>query len=107
MPTKPTINRRTFLEKSSLATAGLWLGGCATAGRSIARRIAPDEKMRIGCIGIGGQGGGVTAELAKFADVEIAALCDVDPAYALKNSKKYELSQSKSEETPWSTFLDR
>ena len=89
MPTPPTINRRTFLEKSSLATAGLWLGGCATVGRSIARRIAPDEKMRIGCIGIGGQGGGVTAELAKFADVEIAALCDVDPAYALKNSKKY------------------
>lgn len=83
------ITRRTFLEKSSLATAGLMLGGCSTTGRSIARKIAPGEKMRIGCIGIGGQGGGVTAELASFADVEIAALCDVDPAYALKNSRKY------------------
>lgn len=91
MPTTPRLNRRTFLAQSSLATAGLWLGGCATTitGRPIARKISPNEKMRIGCIGIGGQGGGVTAELATFPDVEIAALCDVDPAYALKNSKKY------------------
>jgi len=72
------IDRRAFLEQASLAAAGLWRGGCATttARRRAPRQILPDEKMRIGCIGIGGQGGGVMAELATFADVEIAALCD-------------------------------
>ena len=85
----PLLNRRSFLETASLATAVLWLGGCATIPKRIARPISPGEKMRIGCIGIGGQGGGVMAELAGFADVEITALCDVDPGYAAKNTKKY------------------
>ncbi len=89
MHARPRINRRTFLEQTSLTTAALWLGGCATTAKRSARRILPNEKMRVGCIGIGGQGGGVTAELATFADVEIAALCDVDSAYAARNIKKY------------------
>ena len=80
------LNRRTFLATTALATAGFWLGGCAT---SRARRIAANSKMRVGCIGIGGQGGGVTAELATFPNVEIAALCDVDTKYAANNIKKY------------------
>ena len=89
MSTPPRINRRTFLETASLATASLWVGGCATGSTSRARKIAPGEKMRVGCIGLGSQGGSVTADLATFADVEIAALCDVDPAYAARNVKKY------------------
>ena len=90
MPTHPALTRRTFLEHAALATTGLWLGGCATSSLTPrARRIAPDEKMRIGCIGIGGQGGSVTADLATFPDVQIAALCDVDQTYAAKNIKKY------------------
>ena len=80
------LNRRTFLATTALATAGFWLGGCAT---SRARRIAANSKMRVGCIGIGGQGGGVTAELATFPNVEIAALCEVDTKYAATNIKKY------------------
>lgn len=89
MSTPPRINRRTFLETASVATAGLWLGGCATGSTSRARKIAPGEKMRVGCIGLGSQGGSVTADLATFPDVEIAALCDVDSAYAARNVKKY------------------
>ena len=42
------INRRNFLAQASLATAGLWLGGCATTSYRRARRISPNEKMRIG-----------------------------------------------------------
>ena len=84
-----TINRRTFLKQASLATAGVWLAGCATSSNRRARRIGPNDKMYIGCVGIGGQGGGVTAELVKFDDVVIAALCDVDESYAGKNIKKY------------------
>lgn len=46
--------------------------------------------MRVGCIGVGGMGGNVTAELATFADVEIAALCDVDPVYAAKKMSNFQ-----------------
>ncbi len=81
------LDRRAFLSSAALAGAGFWLGGCATASR--ARRIGANGKLHIGCIGIGGQGGGVTAELATFPNVEIAALCDVDMKYAANNIKKY------------------
>jgi predicted dehydrogenase len=83
------ITRRSFLKHASLATAGFWLAGCATSGARRPRVIGPNEKLHIGCIGIGGQGGGVTAELATFDTVQIAALCDVDEKYAAKNIAKY------------------
>jgi len=84
------IDRRTFLGKASLAATGLWLSGCATSViKRPVRKIGAGEKMRVGCIGIGGQGGGITARLAEYPDVEIAALCDVDPKYAAKNIQKY------------------
>lgn len=89
MKTVAGINRRAFLAQTSLAAAGLFFGGCATAPKHRSRRISPNEKMRVGCIGIGGMGGAVTADLATFPDVEIAALCDVDKGYAAKNSQKY------------------
>jgi predicted dehydrogenase len=49
----------------------------------------PSEKLNIGCVGIGGQGGGVTRELATFPNVHIAALCDVDEGYAARTIKQY------------------
>jgi len=84
MNPKARITRQEFLKHASLATAGLWLGGCTTTSVRAPRRISPNAKLRLGCVGIGGMGRSVTAEFASFADVEIAALCDVDPAYAAK-----------------------
>ncbi len=49
----------------------------------------PSGKLNVGCIGIGGQGGGVTKELASFANVTIAALCDVDEKHAAHTVKQY------------------
>ena len=81
------ITRRTFLKQASLVAAGFWVTG--TTARSYGRTVGPNDKFNVGCIGIGGQGGGVTADLATFKDVRIAALCDVDENYAAKNIKKY------------------
>lgn len=89
------LDRRTFLETASLATAGLWLGESATARAAVAaftsepRRVGPKEKVRIACIGLGAQGGTVTEDLATFPDVEIAALCDVDVGYAEPMLRRY------------------
>src|SRR5947209_19470401 len=49
----------------------------------------PSDKLNIGCIGIGGQGGGVTRDLASLPNVNIAALCDVDESYAVRTAKAY------------------
>ncbi|MBM3887718.1 MAG: Gfo/Idh/MocA family oxidoreductase [Verrucomicrobia bacterium] len=91
MNSTPRINRRRFLQHASLTAAGVWLGGCATERTAFVRprRLSPNDKLHIGCVGIGGQGGGVTAELATFSNVEIAALCDVDEKYAARTTKKY------------------
>src|SRR5438552_2317468 len=93
MKTTPRINRRTFIKHASLTAAGVWLTGCATSSPRSAlsrpRLVTANEKFRVGCVGIGGQGGAVTTELAGFPDVEIAALCDVDAKYAANTIKKY------------------
>lgn len=49
----------------------------------------PSGTLNVGCVGIGGQGGGVAGELATFDNVNIAALCDVDEAYAAHTLKRY------------------
>lgn len=89
MSTSSQINRRTFLKQASIAAAGFWIAGCATSGYRRSRVLGPNEKLHIGCIGIGGQGAGVTSELASFDTVQIAALCDVDDKYAAKTIAKY------------------
>jgi len=50
---------------------------------------APSEKLNIGCVGIGGQGGGVTRDLASFTNVQIAALCDVEQKHETTMAKAY------------------
>jgi predicted dehydrogenase len=69
MPTRCT--RRHFLLSS--AAAGLSAGLSAAA----ARRPAPSERLRVGAIGIAGQGGSDLNAVAA-AGAEIVALCDVD-----------------------------
>lgn len=43
----------------------------------------------IGCVGICGQGGGVTRDLASFTNVQIAALCDVVQKHEATMAKAY------------------
>ncbi|MCB1100228.1 MAG: Gfo/Idh/MocA family oxidoreductase [Verrucomicrobiae bacterium] len=84
IPLSPT-SRRNFLCAGGAAFA------CQIVPRHVlgAPDVPPSEKLNIGCVGIGGQGGGVTGELATFPNVHIAALCDVDEDYAARTIKQY------------------
>ena len=64
---KTPITRRSFIQKSGLATSSVLLGA-ATVKHSWARKNSPNETLGIGVIGTGGRGGDVIAR----ADDEVA-----------------------------------
>ncbi len=79
------IARRTFIAASGMSAA------FTIVPRHVlgAGEVAPSDKLNIGCVGIGGQGGGVTRQLATLPNVHIAALCDVDQRHQANMAKAY------------------
>lgn len=79
-----TIPRRNFLRVATGAAAFSILGGRSLAdGR---RRPAPNERLNLAAIGVGGMG---EKNLGKCETENIVALCDVDSDYAAKSFDKY------------------
>lgn len=64
------IKRRTFLAAGALLAGSMMMPRAFAAGR---------ERLRIGMIGTGMRGQVLLAELLKRDDVEVAALCDIEP----------------------------
>jgi predicted dehydrogenase len=70
-------NRRQFLHESAAALAA------ASAARSLfaqetAAEAPPSERLRVGCIGVGGRAAALLHGFASLKDVEIVRICDVD-----------------------------
>lgn len=65
------MNRRQFIQRTALGAAGLYATGCATAPR----KIAANEKLNLGIIGVAHQG---EYDMNNVARENIVALCDVD-----------------------------
>lgn len=77
------ISRREFLEKSGRTALGVGLGamvGGAFAQPAAAqrKRLGANDKVLIGCIGMGGMGMGNMGNLMNVPGVEVVAVCDVD-----------------------------
>jgi len=72
------MNRRSFLQGSARATVGLAAG--ATLASAAAKPKSANEKIIIGCIGVGGRGSYLAKKFAarrlKQKDCEIAYVCD-------------------------------
>ncbi len=68
------IDRRSFLAQ----TAG-WAAAAAIVPSLSAALGTFAAPMRVGVIGCGRQGRAIIAELGSFPDVEIAAICDIEP----------------------------
>jgi predicted dehydrogenase len=68
------LTRRRFLQTSAAGAAGYWL--TATAASAVRAADAPNGKVRIACIGVGGKGGSDTDDAGKVG--QVIALCDVD-----------------------------
>ena len=70
-------NRRTFLQKTALASASLGLFPIEQYGFSSSAAANP---LRVGLIGVGLRGTNHLNNLLLRKDIEVTALCDTDPA---------------------------
>jgi predicted dehydrogenase len=70
------LNRREFAA-GSVAAATIVTATKNTA----ARTVGPNDKVRLGFIGVGNRGGQLLASFAKHADAEVTVLCDVYEPY--------------------------
>lgn len=68
------MKRREVMGAGAAAAAA-----AALPGRSQARSISPGAKPRIGIIGVGMRGQVHLEELLKRGDVDVTAICDIDP----------------------------
>lgn len=80
------MKRRSFIQKSSIATAGL-----ITAFNIPA--FAQNEKLKIGLIGAGWYGMVITEAALKVGGVEVIAVCDVDTEHLKSSTDKLESLQ--------------
>ncbi len=92
LPFDPT--RRTFVEQA-LALAATAIAGSTTSAsvrgdESRARKVGPNDKVRVAVIGVNGQGGAHLNEWLSLPDVEVVAICDCDPAAYEKHGKRFE-----------------
>ncbi|MFN8206945.1 MAG: Gfo/Idh/MocA family oxidoreductase [Bacteroidales bacterium] len=73
-------DRRTFIQKTGLATAAVTLGGMATglSAKSYARVSGSGERVRIAIIGVNGRGTSMAGTFAKQANASVEWICDVD-----------------------------
>ena len=86
------ITRRSFVKKS--AFAGLFTGLSAMSYRATFGGEAPSERVRIGMIGVGNQGG--PKNNTKYFLKNIEAVCDLDKSYLAEASDYLKKEDSRS-----------
>jgi len=77
------LSRRDFLKTSSAAAVAAGIGvSIGPLGAQEAKKVvSANDKIRLGCIGLGGRGMGVMAGFMNHPDCEIGAICDVYDAH--------------------------
>ncbi|MDX2415399.1 MAG: Gfo/Idh/MocA family oxidoreductase [Bacteroidales bacterium] len=75
-------DRREFLKKAALVSAGIGLSPSIIKASALGRGdfIAPSDKIKMILIGCGGQGRGDMSSFLRMNDVQVIAVCDVDDA---------------------------
>jgi len=88
---KSTFTRRDFLKSTAVAASVAGIG--AMAAPAILAEKSPNAKLQIGCVGIGGRGGGNIAELVGETQnsEKLYAFCDVNSNTLKAQSDKYQV----------------
>jgi predicted dehydrogenase len=72
---KVKLSRRNFLETTTLGAAGLMFG--SSGAKVFAAAGGANERINVGLVGAGGQGGSLLRSLGAVANAKIAAVCDI------------------------------
>src|SRR5579872_6344782 len=72
------FSRRQFLGNSALAAAAAAVSSIPVLGSELRRSVGPNDRLRIATIGVKGRGLEHLSQWSKMADVEVAAICDID-----------------------------
>ena len=81
-------SRRDFIKTAAATTAGLTLGLGTFCSSGAGRVIGPNDKIRVGFIGLGNRGSQLLALFMQNPDCEIAAFCDTYKPYMLRDRSK-------------------
>ena len=76
-------NRRTFIKKTALSTAGVSLGVSAVSARSYGRILGANDRVNMAVIGLRGRGQNLMDNFSKMYEdgVFIKSICDVDTQF--------------------------
>ena len=77
--------RREFIKTAAATTAGMTLGLSTFCTSRSGAVVGPNEKIRVGFIGIGNRGSQLLALFMQEPDCEIAAFCDTYKPYMLRD----------------------
>ena len=72
------FSRRNFLGNSALAAAAAAMSSIPVLGSELRRSVGANDRLRIAVIGVKGRGLEHLNQWLKMADVEVAAICDID-----------------------------
>src|SRR6202167_5535666 len=72
------MNRRELAQGLALSAAGLSLKKSAFATLRIGARVGANDKLTIGCIGVGSQGLRVMLDVLRLPEIQVVAVCDVN-----------------------------
>lgn len=86
MTNRPRPSRRDFLKTSSASAAAAAVVPYVASAPAAFANVSPNDRPRVGCIGVGSMGSGDARDHARYGD--ILAVCDVDSrrAEAAKNA---------------------
>lgn len=76
MTNRPRPSRRDFLKTSSASAAAAAVVPYVSSAPAAFANVSPNDRPRVGCIGVGSMGSGDARDHARFGD--ILAVCDVD-----------------------------
>ena len=85
---KTKTTRREFIQNSTTTAAAVTLGLNALGTHKVRAARGPNEKIRVGFIGVGNRGTQLLRSFMKQKDVEVAALCDVYEPYLARDYSK-------------------
>lgn len=84
---KNKINRKDFLKKSAVLSAGVSLG---LSAKSYGNILGANDKLRFAVVGLNGRGQAHLQAISQIPNAEISYLCDVDSRVLEKSAKTVE-----------------